>query len=118
MVADLNIVDTPDTKILRLDEAGNGGAHHEYAVVDGATGKNLLAGINFQNGPVKEVGVNGCQHEDLIKIIIDRLECFQAGEYACSMNHLTLAMLHEALGCMEERTRLRRERGVEGTMEV
>ena len=35
-----------------------------------------VASICFQNGPIKENGVNGCQNEDLIAVVIDRLQQF------------------------------------------
>ena len=35
--------------------------------------------ITFQHGPIKEVGRNGLTNEALLAIVIDRLECAQAG---------------------------------------
>ncbi|MCK5640783.1 MAG: hypothetical protein KAJ19_08295, partial [Gammaproteobacteria bacterium] len=68
------------TKVICTDEPelslDPGGACHNYEVVsaDGvasAVPSQLLAKLHFQNGPVKEVGVNGCFHEDLLAIVID-----------------------------------------------
>jgi len=105
------------TKILRQDEAGNGGGFHEYAITD-LSGRNLFAGITFQKGPIKSAGMNGCQNEDLIGVVIDRLECFQAGECAYGENHVALALLYQALSVLNERTADRKTRGVEGTNEL
>jgi len=113
------------TKVLVLDESGNGGAHHEYIVVndDTVNGKvesdEILdvihhAIINFQSGPIKENGINGCQNEDLLKIVIDRLQCFQAGQFSCRENAISLTHLQEALMWLERRTLERQVRGVEG----
>ena len=49
-----------------------------------------LATVLFQDGPVAEVGVNGCHNEDLIAIVIDRLQHFQRGDFACRENALAL----------------------------
>ena len=71
--------------------------------------------ICFQHGPIKESGVNGCHNEDLITILIDRLEHFQDGDFNCFENQAALEALRLALVCLHERTREREVRGVEGT---
>lgn len=73
------------------------------------------ATFSFQNGPIKEVGINGVTHEALLAIVIDRLSAFQAGPYACLENHVALAHCEDALRCLHVRTRARIARGVEGT---
>jgi len=109
------------TEVNVIDEPGDGGACHEYAIsrvclpqtndpVSGEFGK-----IKFQKGPVKESGVNGCFQEDLIVIVIDRLQSFQAGDYACRENALALTKMEEALMWLNSRTADRQVRGVEGT---
>lgn len=100
-----------------LDEAGAGGAHHVYQVVE-ALGVRLFATINFQNGPVNEGPINGCHNEDLLAIVIHRLQCFQSGAYACRENALALTKLEEALHWLNHRTQARQKRGVEGTHTV
>lgn len=76
--------------------------------------------ISFQNGPVKEDGngVNGITHEVLLAVLIDRLEGFQAGQYANPHNQLALDHLRGALEALHDRTRARIARGVEGTHKV
>lgn len=97
-----------------LDEPGQGGACHEYDI----TGGNAVpTHIRFQNGPIAEVGVNGVTHEALIAILIDRLEGFQAGEYANEYNDKALQKLKRAQEILQERTKERMARNVEGTHE-
>lgn len=107
-------------KITVLDEPGSGGAHYEYAIdlVGGAPDSGgVVTRISFQNGPIKEVGVNGLTHEALMAVVIDRLQCFQAGPFACRENALALTKLEEAMHWLHHRTRARQARGVEGTHE-
>lgn len=109
------------------DEQGAGGAHHRYAIglYDDTTNASQDAEfkglkrqvILFQNGPINEVGVNGITHEALLAILIHRMECFQAGPYACRENAIALTKLQEAQMWLLERTRGRMNRGVEGTHE-
>lgn len=93
--------------------------YHEYYLgklddpIDMAIGE--YGHVNFQKGPIGETGVNGCQNEDLLAIVIDRLEYFQNGLYACRENALALTKIQEALHWLEARTADREERGVEGT---
>lgn len=95
-----------------LDEPGSGGACHEYAATLPNGASTLIA---FQNGPIGEVGVNGLTHEVLLAILVDRMEAFQAGPYACRENALALTKLQEAQHWLLHRTRARMDRGVEGT---
>lgn len=94
----------------------NGNASHHYTLgyVDGGGHKQLFT-VQFQHGPIKEVGVNGLTNEALLAIVIDRMEGFQSGKYACRENALALTKLHEARMWLFERTRERLSRGVEGT---
>ena len=114
-------------KITVLDEPGAGGAHHLYLIHGFNASRNQsfdleLDGIGaeqvavlFQNGPIKEVGVNGITHEALLAILIDRLKAFQAGPYECKPNGLALDCLEQALTHLHSRTLERQARGVEGT---
>src|SRR4051812_20621758 len=84
-----------------LDKPGQGGACHKYAIdtdadvarfgrpntEDGDTHGEGSCLIQFQNGPIKEFGVNGITGEALLAIEIDRLRSFQSGPFACSDNH-------------------------------
>lgn len=104
-----------------LDEPGAGGAHHKYDITlpdwtrepDGANAKGIWS-IDFQNGPISEVGVNGVTHEALLAIVADRLRSFQAGPFSCRENALALTKIEEAMHWLHSRTRARMARGVEG----
>lgn len=111
-----------------MDQPGSGGACHHYQITGldtetnpsdpffaryGGSAQQLT--ILFQNGPTKEAGVNGVTHEALLAILIDRLECFQAGPYACFANEHALQHLRDAQTTLLNRTRERMARGVEGT---
>ena len=96
-------------------------ANHEYIVVAApAEGKeigldNPYAKVNFQKGPIKENGVNGCHNEDLIAIVLDRLQCLNQGDFKCRENSIAITKLEEAMMWLNRRTLDRRSRGVEGT---
>ena len=114
-----------------IDEPGQGGACHMYEVTGFDTTNNPSAVENksghryqygrivilFQNGPIKEFGVNGITQEVLLAIVIDRLRGFQSGNYKCRENAIALTKIEEALMWLQSRTRSRLARGVEGTSE-
>ena len=109
------------------DEPGMGGANHRYIVggFDLAANPSALkdgdlapgTAIIFQNGSIAENGVNGVTQEVLLAIIIDRLQSFQKGPFACRENALALTKLEEAKHWLFSRTLERMGRGVEGTHE-
>lgn len=98
-------------EISATDEPGPGGANHRYEI-SGFDGGLV---VNFQNGPINENGINGVTQEALLAIVIDRLQSFQRGKYACRENALALTKLEEAQHWLLHRTRARMARGVEGT---
>lgn len=115
-------------KIEVTDKPGQGGANHKYEVTGfdtaGNESKTGEAGyshefsrlvVMFQNGPIKESGVNGITQEALLAIVIDRLRSFQAGPFSCRENAIALTHIEEALMWLQRRTVARIKRGVEGT---
>jgi hypothetical protein len=74
-----------------------------------------VIGITFQCGPLHEVGVNGCSIEDVIDVLVTRLEGFQRGPFACSENRDALVALSYAKAALLSRTVKRQTQGVEGT---
>lgn len=104
-----------------LDEPGSGGACHLYEIlipdsVPTKPGVTVYCGIQFQNGPIQTpADMNGISGEALLAILIDRMQCFQTGPYACRENALALTKLEEAMFWLQKRTRDRMLRGVEGT---
>lgn len=106
-----------DSTIVTADDApGNGGAHHHYSVSTnpGWGISTVMATLNFQNGGVAEVGINGIQIEDLLAISAHRLQCFQAGPFACIQNQSALESINHALATLDARTAERKARNVEG----
>lgn len=111
-----------------MDEPGAGGANHYYQITGfdtasnasdpftGSYGKSAKhSTVLFQNGPIAENGVNGITQEVLLAVLIDRLQSFQRGPYACRENALALTKLEEAKLWLFSRTLDRMGRGVEGT---
>ena len=96
----------------------NYNAPHRFSVSTTAEPSIVLADIHFQEGPVKECGVNGVMNEDLISMVICRLEHFQKSEFACRENALAITKLEEALLWLRKRTMGREKRGTEGTHKV
>ena len=116
---EINIGINKFTRIIRADEPSFGGACHVYKIeLLKALQNETITKIYFQKGPIKENGINGCHNEDLIAIVIDRLQSFQKGEFACRENALALTKLEEALHWLQHRTREREQRGVEGTNQI
>ncbi len=103
------------TEVKVLDEPGQGNANHKYEVVLVENRNQVVCQVSFQNGPIKEFGVNGVMNEDLIAIVIDRMRGFQSGDFACRDNAIALTKLEEALMWLRNRTNEREARGVEGT---
>ena len=112
------------TEVKATDERGQGNANHVYVIVpvDIAPPQDVrtitrgpFVTIRFQNGPIKEFGVNGITNEDLIAVVIDRIRGFQSGDFACRDNALALTKLEEALMWLRNRTNNREARGIEGT---
>lgn len=109
-------------KIEVVDKPGHGGASHHYEISGFDTENNAAnmsprglyviasrAAVIFQNGTLPEVGVNGVTEQALLAILIDRLQGFQKGPFACRENALALTKLEEAMHWMHARTRDRVE---------
>lgn len=105
------------TTVLCEPIVGAGNAHHVYQIRRKEDGK-VLGDIRFQEGPIKEAGVNGVMDENLLAIVIDRLRGFQAGKYATGYNKVALDHLEDALQTLKNRTADRIRRNVEGTHQV
>lgn len=74
--------------------------------------KNSIS-FTIQNGPIKEVGVNGCQVDTLIeaaRIILQKLD----QKFPCDENAKAINCLGLALHWLQERKSSREARGVEG----
>ena len=92
------------------DEAGNPAGGHTYGT--GFT-------IAWQNGPLgrgeDRIEPNGAFVETIIAAACDRLEFYQASKFTCQENADAIRSLKAALSILNERTRKREQRTVEGT---
>lgn len=68
----------------------------------------------LQDGPIKEVGVNGCQIDDIIEWAKARIEFFNS-KFPCRENSMIITKLDEALLWSMKRRVDREKRQVEGT---
>jgi len=108
------------TIIVAVDDPSHGHACHEYIIERVDANKDddkRFCIINFQKGPIKEHGVNGIHNEDLLCIVIDRLQGFQSGPFKCKENAMALTKIEEALMWLNKRTKKRQEQNEEGTSE-
>jgi hypothetical protein len=111
------------------DTPGSGGAYHQYEIAwRDYNGNRHACRIHFQEGGVREPrspvtgaplnGVNGPSGEALLAIVQHRLQCFQAGPFACAANATALQHVTEALMALHARSQDRLARGVEGVAQV
>ncbi len=105
------IYDDGHRTVVRVGGKTAGGAFAQYAVMDG--GKTLVQ-IPFQHDTIPKVGVVGATNEACAAVLIDRLECFQAGDFPCEANEIALEHFRQGLKALEARTSDRESRGVEG----
>lgn len=81
------------------------------------TDDHNMISFKIQNGPIKEVGVNGCQVDTIIEtacIMISELN----KKFPCRENSIAITKLQEALMWLEKRKKDRTFRGVEGISKV
>lgn len=78
--------------------------------------------ISWQDGPLRVSGIkiepNGAFVEDVITAAIGRIEFYQASKFHSLPNAIALGHLNAALEVLNERTREREDRGVEGTHQI
>lgn len=103
-----------DNNGVQVFHSGASQSGHEYVIVfrrkDGDEDHNY---ITFQQGAVKEVGMNGITSEALLQILIHRTECLDM-EFPCKENTTAIRAMTDALNAFNERTENRMKRGVEG----
>lgn len=111
------------TNVYHEEEFQDNAPHHYFiadknAEVDENGVPSFLGAISFQQGPIKESGVNGVMDENLLAIVADRLKHFQISEFASRENSMAIQHIEEALMWLKKRTDERDLRGVEGTHNV
>ena len=87
-----------------LDEKGHGGASHVYETYVNKGQYRALTRTRFQNGGIKDYGINGTTNEAELAKVKHRLECFQAGPFPCDENAEALEHVNEAIAVLEKRT--------------
>lgn len=104
----------------------NGGASHNYSIhVDTSgnesrSGNAVLAGsLTFQQGPrYAPASQPGITEAALLAVLMDRLESFQGGPYACAENEAALDHLQLAMVWFKRRADRRAREGKLGTRAV
>ena len=107
---------TEQLNILVEDEPGDSGANHLYIIRGFNTETNpsdpfkaryghgaVRCTVVFQQGQIKEFGVNGVTQEVLLAIVIDRIRSLQRMEYHRE-NAIALTKCEEALMWLQQRT--------------
>lgn len=104
------------TRVLHeKDFNSNAPCHFEVYADAGQPAPYLVGNVHFQDGAINEHGINGVMNEDLIAMIICRLDYFQQTDFACYENDMAIVKLEETLLWLRKRTMGREQRGVEGT---
>lgn len=78
--------------------------------------KNEFISIRFQNGLPPEVGINGVRAEDVIDVLIAKLQHYQVGNLACAENEEALSSLRIARDALVRRRQRRQIQGVYNTL--
>ncbi len=112
--------ETDHTGIYALGEKESSGANYHYSIESKHAKQNAISAIaqfHFQHGnPADQV--NGILSVDLLHILIDHIEGFQAGPYHSEDNAQALMHLKAALDFQQKRRQARVDRGVADTTEV
>lgn len=73
--------------------------------------------LDFQDGAIGEVGVNGVQWTELLTVSLAILNKLNK-EFPCRENSITITKIEEAIMWQESRTKNRISRGVEGVSKL
>ncbi|NCB03190.1 MAG: hypothetical protein EOM67_13710 [Spirochaetia bacterium] len=107
-------------KVVEISERTDGKFQVDY--IEGEQNPILINhcdnSIQFflQNGPIKEVGVNGCQVDTIIEAVIQILDGFNH-TLPCPENYNAIEFLGKAIDELNKRTKRRKSFEIEGTME-
>lgn len=102
-------------------DASNGQGSHFYLFFRGdVEGEDAIVGrLAFQHGPRKDPGsVPGLTEGAVLAALMDRLEGFQSGPFACEENELALTHLQRAMFWLRKRVEKRAKAGTLGTLKV
>jgi hypothetical protein len=109
----LDLLTNKYTTVFQEKEFTNNAPHHFKVLTSDL--EQVLAEVNFQNGPILEAGINGVMNEDLIAMVIVRLKAFQDSPFHCKENAMAITKLEETLLWLRKRTMGREQKGIEGT---
>jgi len=70
--------------------------------------------FEIQSDPIGEVGINGCQAQDMLEYVKSLFESLNDA-FPCRENALTITKIEEAIHWQEARTKDRLQRKVEGS---
>ena len=107
-----NVTEIDGFKVSRLHGRDGDDPMGDEAPVKIVNRENLIM-FKIQDGPIKEVGVNGCQVDTLIETALLMLSGFN-DKFPCEENTNALNCLEGALSCLDRRTRRRKRKGIEG----
>lgn len=98
------IIEQNMTYIIAGSESGDemNPTNHDFRIYR-TTDDKLVGSLHFQQGALSEEGVNGILNEDLLNILIDRVESFQRSKLRCRENENALQHLYEALWWLNQR---------------
>ena len=108
------------TNIIVSDESFIDNSHHDYIIQRLSNDNKVIneTHIFFQKGAVNtNDNIPGIFIEDLLQICKHRLECFQSGEYANDYNEKALESINNALMHLNNRTKNRKDKNIEGTQQ-
>jgi hypothetical protein len=108
-----DLITTDNTHIVIDNDSIQFNAPHDYEILQNDN-NNMLCKVHFQQGGVKEAGLNGIFMEDLIAICINRLENFQNSDFRCRENAVAITKLEESLMWLRKRTLNKQKRNVQG----
>ncbi len=72
-----------------------------------------MVAFHIQDGPIKEVGVNGMQVTDMLEYVKEVYKSLNHA-FPCRENSITITKIEEAIHWQDARTKDRESRGVEG----
>lgn len=79
--------------------------------------------VSWQNGPLGKIGTperrepNGAFVEDIIDVVIGRLQYYEDSKFSCEENAEAIRLLKEANDVLDSRTKRREAAKTEGTHE-
>jgi hypothetical protein len=93
-----------------LEQIKQNKPYSKYLVIEP---KTSLVQFKLQDGPIQEVGINGCQIDVILEIYLQILKGFNM-KFPCRENSITITKIEEAQMWQQKRRENRESRAVEG----